>query len=112
MFGPNGATRPKNMLWLAVRGHPAHGSETANLTQLDRTASTLLDTMGLLFVPAGVGIINALRVIGREWLPILAGLIGSTVLGLGLTGIIMHHVTHRSQSAPGARGAGAVWPRA
>jgi holin-like protein len=44
-------------------------------------------------VPAGVGIIAELGVLRREWLPILAGLVVSTVLGLIVTGLVMHHVS-------------------
>jgi putative effector of murein hydrolase LrgA (UPF0299 family) len=57
---------------------------------LDRTAETLIRLMGLLFVPAGVGIITDGDLLRREWLPILAGLIGSTLLSIAVTGLIMH----------------------
>ena len=53
--------------------------------------------MGLLFVPAGVGIIAELGVLRREWLAILAGLLVSTVLGLAVTGLVMHHVSRVSR---------------
>ena len=57
---------------------------------LGNTAETLIGHMGLLFVPAGVGIITELGVLRAEWLPITAGLIGSTVLSLAVTGLVMH----------------------
>jgi len=78
---------------LAARQHKDERTATPLPSPLDRTAGTLLDTMGLLFVPAGVGIISEIGPLRHEWLPILGGLIGSTVLSLGLTGIVMHHVT-------------------
>ena len=56
---------------------------------LANTAETLIGRMGLLFVPAGVGIITELGVLRAEWLPILAGLIGSTVLSLAVTGLVL-----------------------
>lgn len=59
---------------------------------LDRTAATLLEYMGLLFVPAGVGIIAEAGLLRRDWLPILVGLAGSTVLSLGVTGLVMHRL--------------------
>jgi holin-like protein len=49
--------------------------------------------MGLLFVPAGVGVIVEFGVLRQNWLPILAGLLLSTILGLIVTGLVMHHVS-------------------
>ena len=51
--------------------------------------------MGLLFVPAGVGIVAEAGLVRKEWLPIAAGLIGSTVLSLAVTGLVMHWTTRR-----------------
>jgi holin-like protein len=68
---------------------------------LGSTAETLISHMGLLFVPAGVGIITEVGVLRAEWLPILAGLIGSTVLSLAVTGLVMHWTsTPRSDVKP------------
>ena len=60
---------------------------------LDRVAGGLIGNMGLLFVPAGVGIIAQLGLLRHDWLPILAGLIVSTLSGLVVTGLVMHHVS-------------------
>jgi holin-like protein len=60
---------------------------------LGQTAETLISHMGLLFVPAGVGIIAEAGLLRQEWLPIAAGLIGSTVLSLVVTGLVMHWTT-------------------
>jgi holin-like protein len=57
---------------------------------LCRTAESLISHMGLLFVPAGVGIITEVGLLRAEWLPILTGLIGSTILSLAATGLVMH----------------------
>jgi holin-like protein len=46
-------------------------------------------------VPAGVGIIAELSILRREWLPIVTGLLVSTVLGLVVTGVVMHKITRR-----------------
>jgi holin-like protein len=68
---------------------------------LGTTAETLISHMGLLFVPAGVGIITEVGVLRAEWLPIVAGLIGSTVLSLVVTGLVMHWTTSpRSELKP------------
>lgn len=60
---------------------------------LGQTAEALISQMGLLFVPTGVGIVAEVGLVRREWLPIAAGLIGSTVLSLALTGLVMHWMT-------------------
>lgn len=52
-------------------------------------ARGLLNHMGLLFVPAGVGIINEGEVLQKDWLPILLGVLFSTILGLAATGWFM-----------------------
>jgi holin-like protein len=75
---------------------------------LGRTAETLINHMGLLFVPAGVGIITEAGLLRQEWLPIAAGLIGSTVLSLIVTGLVMHWTARprgktQSPALPAAR---------
>jgi holin-like protein len=70
---------------------------------LGDSAETLIGHMGLLFIPAGVGIISEAGRLQAEWLPILVGLIGSTVLGLAVTGLVMHWTTRpRRQSGSAA----------
>jgi holin-like protein len=59
------------------------------------TTHALLECLGLLFVPAGVGVIGNLNLIGREWIPILVGLVGSTFLSLLVTAYIMHRMPSR-----------------
>jgi holin-like protein len=49
----------------------------------------LVSHMGLLFVPAGVGIITQGDALRREWLPMLVALLGSTLIGLLATGWLM-----------------------
>jgi len=53
--------------------------------------------MGLLFVPAGVGIIAEAGLLRQQWLPIVAALLGSTVLSIAVTGLVMHWLTRSSQ---------------
>jgi holin-like protein len=65
---------------------------TDKYSQLSRAANTLIANMGLLFVPAGVGVIAEFGVLRQNWLPILVGLVVSTVLGLVVTGLVMHRV--------------------
>jgi putative effector of murein hydrolase LrgA (UPF0299 family) len=66
-------------------------------SSLEKCATTLISNMGLLFVPAGVGIIAELSVLRHEWLPIVAGLFVSTVLGLVVTGVVMHRIMRRTE---------------
>ena len=54
-------------------------------TDLGVTASALLGSLGLLFVPAGVGIVQQLPLIGAYALPIFVALLVSTVLTLIVT---------------------------
>jgi holin-like protein len=60
------------------------------------TAGTLLKNMGLLFVPAGVGVIANLDLIRTQWFPILTGLIGSTILSLLATAYVMRWFSSRN----------------
>jgi holin-like protein len=71
---------------------------TAEPGALDRVAGFLLEHMGLLFVPAGVGIIAQLDLLRAEWLPIVAAVLGSTLLSLGLTALVLYHLTRPKQS--------------
>ena len=64
---------------------------------LGQTAETLIGDMGLLFVPAGVGIIAEAGLLRHEWLPIASGRIGSTVLSLAVTGLVMHWTAPRDK---------------
>lgn len=46
------------------------------------TAQGILRNMSMLFVPAGVGVVGHLGVIGHQAFPIAAAIIGSTILAL------------------------------
>jgi len=55
---------------------------------LNPLVAGLLTNLGLLFVPAGVGVSLHLGLLRAEWLPIVAALIGSTVAGIVVTALI------------------------
>jgi holin-like protein len=57
--------------------------------EVEATSRGLLRHLPLLFVPAGAGIVTQLDVLARQWVPILAALLVSTVLALLVTGIVM-----------------------
>jgi holin-like protein len=71
---------------------------------LGQTAEALISHMGLLFVPAGVGIIAEVELLRTEWLPIAAGLVGSTVLSLAVTGLVMHWMSRPPSTIQAASG--------
>ncbi len=80
---------------LALRGGKADGAIPASL---DRAADVLISHMGLLFVPAGVGIIAEAGLLQQQWLSIVAALLGSTVLSIAVTGLVMYWVTRWSEA--------------
>ena len=63
---------------------------------LEQAANGLLNWLGLLFVPAGVGIIVNIALLRSAWLPISVSLIGSTLLTLLVTAWIMQRFGHRA----------------
>ncbi len=66
---------------------------------LAATADQLLSMLGLLFVPAGAGIITNLALLRSAWLPLTASLMISTVLTLIVTAGVMHVLLKRSGQA-------------
>ena len=58
--------------------------------EMQTTAGGILQMLGLLFVPAGVGVITHLHLLAAEWRPIAAAVFGSTVLSIIVTGLVIH----------------------
>ncbi len=56
---------------------------------LTNVTKGLLDHLALLFVPAGVGVVVHLSLIGEEWLAITLALIFSTVVTIGATALLL-----------------------
>lgn len=81
---------------LVLRGDGNLGKPTA---ALDDVAQGLITNMGLLFVPAGVGIIAERGLLRQEWLPILGGVLGSTIISIIVTGLVMHRTLRRPSRA-------------
>jgi holin-like protein len=67
--------------------------------ELHDTAQGLLKHLGLLFVPAGVGVVGTLGVLKQNALALLIAIPVSTVLGLLVTGIIMQWFMRRQGEA-------------
>jgi putative effector of murein hydrolase LrgA (UPF0299 family) len=61
----------------------------------EKTGAALLANLSLLFIPAGVGVIQRLDVLAGNAVPIVAAVTVSTVLGLGVTAIVFGFVAHR-----------------
>jgi holin-like protein len=78
--------------WLVLTGHAKAADDATVPSPLNQTATTLITNMGLLFVPAGVGVIGELPLLRQEWPAILAGLVVSTALSLVVTGLVMQFV--------------------
>lgn len=57
--------------------------------ELSRVSRGLLDNLSLLFVPAGVGIMQQWTLIGQEWMPISVSVIGSTLITIAITALAM-----------------------
>jgi holin-like protein len=73
-------------LILARRGTPAN---------LRETSLGLLRNLSLLFVPAGVGVINQARVLADYWLPLSVALVVSTLATLAVTALTFRFVQKR-----------------
>ncbi len=83
------------LLVLIWRGGP--GEDLRNAGQ------GLLGNLSLLFVPAGVGIMVHGHRIADEWLALVVALVGSTVLTLAVTALVMracHKPTQASEATP------------
>lgn len=69
---------------------------------LESTSDNLLRHLSLLFVPASVGLVQYLDRIGAEWLPILAALLLSTILGIAASALTFVWVARLVGAAPAA----------
>ncbi len=64
---------------LLMRGKPAP-------EELGRTADALLNNLGLLFVPAGVGVVLHLPLLARDWAPLSLAVVAGTLAAIAATG--------------------------
>jgi holin-like protein len=56
---------------------------------MQATAVAILPHLGLLFVPAGVGVLTHVALLSAEWRPIAAAVVGSTLLAIAATGLVL-----------------------
>ena len=62
----------------------------------------ILRHLSLLFVPAGVGVVGHLRLLGENALAIGVALVGSTVLAIAVGALVFRLVARLTESAPDA----------
>ena len=62
---------------------------------LGATADALLGNLGLLFVPAGVGVVIYLPVLARDWAPISLAILAGTLAGIAVTGRLAQALLRR-----------------
>ncbi len=65
---------------------------------LRTTAETVLSHLSLLFIPAGVGIIQHGARLADEWLALLAAMVLSTLISVAVTAWVMQWVIRLQQS--------------
>src|SRR5579871_2128187 len=80
------------LVYLQVVGGPSE--------QLAAVGSTLVDHLGLLFVPAGTAIITYGALLVHEGLTILAALFLSTIIAVLAAGMIAQRLARRSLESP------------
>ena len=66
---------------------------------LRSTAQTLLSHLSLLFIPAGVGIIQHGARLAEEWLAVAVALLLSTLLTVAVTALVMRAFIGRAHAA-------------
>ena len=63
-----------------------HGDGEPPPEQLERVSDVLLGHLGLLFVPAGVGVVVLLHLLAQNGLTLALAVVGGTLLGIAFTG--------------------------
>lgn len=64
---------------------------------LVQTSNGLLRWLGLLFIPAGTGVVANLGLFRTAWFPIVVALVVSTALTIAVTALVMQWLLHRGQ---------------
>jgi holin-like protein len=65
--------------------------------EIDDTANTLLKHLSLLFVPAGVGVVQNLAVLGHEGLRLILVVVLATVITLAVTALAFEYLARLMQ---------------
>ena len=80
------------LAWLHLRKGPTAG--------VDLVASGLVQHLGLLFVPAAVGVVLFLPQLRASALAIAAALVASVVLTIAVTALVLRIAARRPEDAP------------
>jgi holin-like protein len=64
---------------------------------LVQTSNGLLKWFGLLFIPAGVGVVAHLHLFRTAWFPIVVAMFVSTAITITVTALVMQWLLHRGQ---------------
>ena len=74
--------------------------------EIDATANTLLKHLSLLFVPAGVGVVQNLAVLGHEGIRLILVVVLATVITLAVTALTFEYLARFMQvdEAPAEQG--------
>ena len=78
-------------LFLSVRGSVPE--------DLSAVSGALLGNLSLMFVPAGVGVMVHFELLGNDAIPLSAAIVGSTVLTIAITALVMKTLQKRFNSA-------------
>lgn len=62
---------------------------------LRRVSNGLLGHLALLFVPAGVGLMNHFELLAKEWMMLAVTLVVSTAITMGVTGWVLSRLIRR-----------------
>ncbi len=81
---------------LLFAGLLLHGSLPEDL---GRVADALITHLSLLFVPAGVGVMLHLKLLGDELLPISIALLASTLITIAISGRMMSWLNRNREAA-------------
>ncbi|MGG5885827.1 CidA/LrgA family protein [Falsiroseomonas sp. HC035] len=73
---------------LLLRGRPAPAP-------LAEVSDGLLNNLGLLFVPAGVGVVLHLPLLARDWAPLSLAILAGTLLAIAATGRLAQALLRR-----------------
>jgi len=65
---------------------------------LDSTTDGILKYLALLFVPAGVGVMVYLDAVGKAWIALGVTLLGSVLITLVVTGLVMQWMLRRREA--------------
>jgi len=73
----------------------ARRPDDPGLPGLGRVADTLLSNLGLLFVPAGVGVVVYGPQLARDWAPLSLAILIGTLIGIAFTGRVAQALMRR-----------------